>query len=373
VPVETPDPAQLLDRLSDRLGNAAASSPLAVLDPTWPSALLAKARARLAQADHLGLLAGGDLVLFTSGATSRPRGVLRSFESWRASLAPLTEITGIGADDVVWLPVPLTSTLSLYGGLHARAVGARADLGAALPEAASAAHLVPGLLARACDEVERGAPCALRTVVVAGAALPNGLRTRAERLGWRVVEYYGAAELSFVGYRLQDGPMSDFPGAQTRLGADGRLWVRSPYVCRGYLADDGGGALVRDGDWASVGDRARADRAGWHVLGRGTTAVTTGGHTVLVEEVERVLSAAPEVRDVAVLGMAHPDLGEVLAAVVVPAPGTARRDLEQLVRQLPAPARPRRWLLADSVPRTPSGKIRRDEVARQAADLPPLP
>jgi acyl-CoA synthetase (AMP-forming)/AMP-acid ligase II len=272
----------------------------------------------------------------------------------------------------VWLPVPLTSTLSLYGGLHARAVGARTHRGPGLPATATATHLVPTVLAHACDQVEGGAPSRLRCVVVAGAALPAAQRARAERLGWQVLEYYGAAELSFVGLRRGPGPMADFPGAQTRLDDD-LLWVRSPYVCRGYLTDDAPGALRRDGEWVSVGDRARRVDAGWEVLGRGSAAVTTGGHTVLVEDVERALAAVPGVLDVAVLGLPHAALGEQVAAVVVTEEGVRRRHLERSVRDLPPAARPRRWLQAPSVPRTSSGKIRRDEVARQAADLPPLP
>ncbi|WP_426567003.1 AMP-binding protein [Angustibacter sp. McL0619] len=372
MPVELPRPDQVLDRLASRL-EVAGPGPLAVLDPLWPPPIRAAAQAELERAEQAGSLSAGDLVLFTSGATGRARAVVRTVESWRASLDPLTSLTGLGRDDEVWLPLPLTSTLSLYGGLHARAVGARTHRGPALPATATAAHLVPTALERACDQVDRGEPTSLRVVVVAGAPLAPGLRFRAERFGWQVVEYYGAAELSFVGFRSGSGPMTDFPGAQTRLDDAGVLWVRSPYVCRGYLADDGGGALQRQGHWASVGDRARRAGSGWEVLGRGSTAVSTGGHTVLVEEVEGVLASVPGVLDVAVLGLPHPDLGQVVAAVVVTQDVVRRRDLEQVVRGLPAAARPRRWLRAQSVPRTSSGKIRRDQVARQAQDLPPLP
>src|SRR4029079_14791295 len=130
---------------------------------------------------------------------------------------------------------------------------------------ATAAHLVPTLLDEACSRVETGTPTRLRTVVVAGAVLAPGLRARAERLGWDVVDYYGAAELPFVGWRRGGGPMHDFPGAHTRVDNDGLLWVSSPYLARGYLDADPGGALLRDGDWASVGDLARPDGDGWRV------------------------------------------------------------------------------------------------------------
>nr|WP_284287056.1 hypothetical protein [Angustibacter aerolatus] len=66
----------------------------------------------------------------------------RSAASWAATLDPLTDVTGLGPDDVVWLPGPATSTLFLYGAVHAVHVGARTAWGAAAPEV-TAAHLVP--------------------------------------------------------------------------------------------------------------------------------------------------------------------------------------------------------------------------------------
>ena len=76
-----------------------------------------------------------------SGSTGRPRGVVRSLASWQLSLDPLSELTGIGPGDVVWVPGPLTSSLYLYGAFHARTVGA--VVVAHPSRAVTAAHLVP--------------------------------------------------------------------------------------------------------------------------------------------------------------------------------------------------------------------------------------
>ncbi|GAB3596666.1 hypothetical protein GCM10027446_23840 [Angustibacter peucedani] len=345
--------------------------PLAVLDPTWSPPLGADAVAALDRAVAAGRVGVDDLVLFTSGSSGRARGVVRSVASWTASLDPLTRLTGIGPDDVVWLPLPLSSGLALYGGFHARAVGASVVGGEALPPTATAAHLVPGLLERAVEAAESAAPQRIRVVVVAGAALDDELRARAEALDWRVVEYYGAAELSFVGWRDTAGPMRDFPGARTRLDDHGALWVTSPYLARGGLDDDPP-ALRRDDGWASVGDLARPDADGWRVVGRGDAAVQTGGATVVVEEVEQAVRELPGVLDVAVLGIPHPALGQLVTAVVVVRDGVLRSDLDRGVHHLPGPARPRRWLRADAVPRTSGGKVARAEVAALAAALAPL-
>ncbi len=372
--VDTVGPDDVLDRLLDRV-DGDDHPPLAVLDPTWPQALRDDAVRALADAEDRGSVRRGDLVLFTSGSSGRAKGVVRDLASWRASREPLTVITGITATDEVWLPLPLSSGLSLYGAFHAAGLGARilrTSSTASPPPTATAAHLVPGLLEQACAAVEAGAPSRLRTVVVAGAALPSSVRARAARLGWDVVEYYGAAELSFVGWRRGGGPMATFPGAQVRV-TDDVLWVRSPYLCRGYLTEQPGAPLRRDGAWATVGDLARIVGDGWEVLGRGDAAVQVGGHTVVVEEVEDALGRVDGVLDVAVLGLDDERQGRLLAAVVVVAQGVRRVDLTQAARALPSPARPRRWLQANRLPRTATGKVARAAVADLADQLPPLP
>jgi acyl-CoA synthetase (AMP-forming)/AMP-acid ligase II len=247
------------------------------------------------------------------------------------------------------------------------------------------AHLVPSALADAVERAAAGALPRLRTVVIAGAALPDPLRERARALGWRVVEYYGAAELSFVGWRGCAGPFTDFPGARVRVH-DGLLWADSPYLARGYLDREDGGPLRRDGSWATVGDAGRRVDGGWLVSGRADAAVTTGGSTVLVEEVEAFLGALPGVREVAVAGWPHARLGQVVVAVVVPTDGDGggadgptadgtvghRAALAAACRALPAAARPRRWLTCNELPRTPAGKVDRAALARLLPGLPPL-
>ena len=340
--------------------------PLVVLDPTWPAAQREAASADVAAGVRSGRVVADDLVLFTSGSTGRPRGVVRSLASWQLSLDPLSELTRIGPDDVVWVPGPLTSSLYLYGAFHARAVGA-AVVSRPSPSV-TAAHLVPTGLAQAVD-VAASLP-GLRTVVVAGDVLPDVLRRRAVALGWRVVEYYGAAELSFVGWRDSPGPFRDFPGARVRV-RDGRVWVRSAYCCNGYLDIEDRGPLVRDGDWAGVGDLGRLEGDGWVVTGRGNAAVVTGGHTVVAEEVEGVVAAVPGVVAVAVVGLPHDRLGRYVAAVVV-ADRPVRAAVVEAVSTLPPAARPRRWLGAERLPLTAAGKVSRSQVEARADLLPPL-
>lgn len=355
--------------LAARLWAAAqAGTPVAVLDPAWPAALRRAAEDALDRAD----LPDGSLVLFTSGSSGRPRGIVRTAASWHASVLPLTEITGIGADDVVWLPGSPTSTMTLYGGWHAFAVGAEVRAADAWPRAAppagvTAVHAAPRVLAAAVSAAERDQLSDVRVAVVAGAPLPAELRARAAGLGWRVVEYYGAAELSFVAWRTKAVAYQRFPGVEIEIRAN-EIWARSAYLCDGYLDSDDTGPLRRDDGWATVGDLGREQDGGLVVLGRGDAAVTTGGRTVVVEEVETAIREHPDaphcMDDVVVTSIPHPLLGELLVALVAVAtladePGDStpsRAALDRTASELPDWSRPRRWWLVEELPRTSSGK-----------------
>lgn len=374
----------------------------AVLDPGWPAALRSRALHQL-DADRAadGLPAGGsELVVFTSGSTGSPRGVLRSTASWQHSVAPFSQVSGVGEKDLVWLPGPLSSSLFLFGLWHALASGARTVATGSWRTGderwardATAVHTTPAQLA---DLVLLPLP-ELTTVVVGGAHLPLPLAAAARARGWRVVEYYGAAELSFVAVRGRDGHLHPFPGCEVQVrsatgglvrGSPGAVEVRSPYLATGYLGTGYSGAAVGPlrcdaSGWSTVGDLGvledgtAAEQGGGStdrltVLGRGDTAVTTGGHTVVVEDVEAVLRSVPGVADVVCLGQPHPRLGELLVAVVVAGAGVHRaalgRELRRCSReQLAAPARPRRWLTCSRLPRTTGGKNDRGALGRLLA------
>jgi len=351
-----------------RAGNA-----FAVLDPTWPQFFLGMATGQVADAVSGGVVGDGDMVVFSSGSTGRPRGIVRTVESWQASVAPFSDITGITAEDTVWLAGPLWSSLFLYGAFHAGAVGARVAFRDDDPAGATALHCVPSQLPGLLQREQSGGLPLVRRVVVAGDHCSADLWEQCEAVGWHVVEYYGASELSFVAWRDRCGPFRAFPGVETELRTaseltQGVLWARSPYLADCYLSAQTDGPLRFDPlGWATVADLARSVPDGLEVVGRGTSAVTTGGHTVVVEEVERLLRGLPGVDEVAVLGVPHPRLGQVLTAVVVGSAGDAA--LRSAVAGTPAPSRPRRWLHADALPRTSGGKLRRDALPDLVAAL----
>lgn len=294
---------------------------------------------------------GGDLLRVpTSGTTGgAPRTVLRTVRSWTDSFEPFTDCTGIDADDVVLASGP-ASSMFVFARAHAAALGARVIAGPRWrpddAREATVAHLTTTMLA---DVLEVDRP-RLRLAVVAGAALAPALRDRARAEGIDVVEYYGAAELSFVGIGRER--LEPFPGAEVAVGGD-LIWVRSPWTALGY-ADGATGPLRTDGAWCSVGDRGALVDGILTVHGR-DDVVTTGGTSVPVADVETVVRAAPGVRDVAVLGLPHERLGEVLTAVVVG--GDREQTVGHVRDRLPREQRPVHWFTADRLPATATGKV----------------
>jgi acyl-CoA synthetase (AMP-forming)/AMP-acid ligase II len=280
-------------------------------------------------------------------------------------------------DDVAWAPGPPSSTLTLWALHHALATGTpvvATGRWRGVPagvDAVTVLHAVPTVLADVLAAREHGALPRLRRAVVAGAALPPALRARAAAAGVDAVEYYGAAELSFVAVDRDGAGLRAFPGVRLRL-RDGLIEVRSPYVARGYAA--GTGPLTVVDGWAGVGDRGRLGADGVLVVtGRGGDAVCVGGTVVLVADVERVLGSVAGVLEVACVGEPDRRLGQRAAAVVRPAAGVdpARlvRELRLVARrELAAPARPVRYVTVEVLPRTLAGKVDRPGLERVVAE-----
>ncbi len=276
---------------------------------------------------------GHDLTLATSGTTGAPRTIVRTTESWWASFAPYTELSGVTAGSRVWVPGPLSGTMNLFAAVHAHVVGASL----VAQDRASHACLTPALLDRHLDAL----PPATR-VTVAGDALSPALADRAEAAGLAVAHYYGAAELSFVACGRDAASLGAFPGVEIEV-RDDVVWVRSPYTARP--------------GWQTVGDTGTWDGQRLAVTGRPDT-VTTAGATVVLADVEAALDSR-----VTCFGTVRESVGEVLAAAVTDADSLPA--LKALARdRLPASHRPRVWLVVDEIPLTTAGKVDRAALAR---------
>ena len=300
---------------------------------------------------------GARISLRTAGTSAWPRSVVPTAASWVDSFPAVSRLTGIGPGARVWVPGPLWASMNLFAATHARAVGAAV---VTTPAGATHACLAPTAVIATLDD---GVDVSGMHLIVAGDRLRRDLARRAAVAGARVSHYYGAAELSFVGWGSDEEDLGAFPGAELDV-RDGVIWVRSRYLSEGYL--DGGGPFTTRADgYATVGDRGRLADGVLTVTGRGDAVVVTGGALVLVGDVERALSRVCGA-DVVVVGVPHPRFGQLVAAVSTdPAAAAAARAAARTVL---APAqRPRLWFHLPRWPVTAAGKVDRTAIAEAAA------
>ncbi|MFI7650775.1 SDR family NAD(P)-dependent oxidoreductase [Micromonospora sp. NPDC049460] len=334
-------------------------------------------------------------MLYTSGTTGRPKGVLSTQRTCLWSVAscyvPIPGLTA--ADRVVW-PLPLFHSLSHIGCvLSVTAVGATARLvdgfsaddvlRAVDEDEATVLAGVPAMyhhLVTAARETGFRAP-ALRVCLVGGAITTGALRRAFEEVfDAPLLDAYGSTETcGSIAVTRPDRPRVEgscglaVPGVDVRLvspqtgldvpaGAEGEVWVRGPSLMLGYHGlPELTAAALRDG-WYRTGDLARRDADGnIFVTGRHQELIIRGGEKIHPAEVEEALRAVPGVADVAVTGRPHDVLGEVPVAFVVPGPEgfDPRAGYAACREKLSYHKVPEELYEIARVPRTASGKVTR--------------
>jgi acyl-CoA synthetase (AMP-forming)/AMP-acid ligase II len=160
-------------------------------------------------------------------------------------------------------------------------------------------------------------------------------------------------------------------GALLPSGEAGEIVVRGEQVCAGYYDDPAATAAAMAGGWFHTGDLGVLDDAGrLRVVDRIKDIIVTGGENVASREVEDVLRELAGVRDAAVVGVADERWGERICAAIVadtanpPSPEALMAGCRE---RLAGFKTPRRFAFVDELPRTASGKVRKDEVRRLLA------
>lgn len=299
--------------------------------------------------------AAGDAIrLPTSGTAGRPRWVVRTARSWVDSFSVVAELCDLTTASRAWVPGPLEASMNAYASCLADHVGAEL-----VADRDDATHVfcTPSRLSGLLDHDPRPL-----TFVVAGDRMAPALAQRAVDAGHTVHHYYGAAQLSFVAWGRDADSLTLFPEVRA-VALDGELWVTSPWLC---LREEGAEPVLRtterDGyTWMTVGDRGTVSHDGRLTVTGRSDAVTTGGVTVVLADVEAALRLHAH-GEIVVVGRSHAELGSVLVAFCAH-PG----DVEALPaiarRTLPASHRPRRWSLVEALPLTAAGKLDRARLA----------
>jgi len=339
--------------------------------------------------------AGAALILYTSGSTGRPKGAVLSpaalelaIESWAGPVMALE------ADDVVLATLPLGHSFGLNGALLAPLlVGATvALLDRFAPDRVVEAirrHRVtvfPGvatMFRRLLDLPELAAADlgAVRIAVSGAAPCPWELAERwRARTGIRIVRGYGMTELfrpiSYQAANPTESPDSigwPVPGVEIRI-VDDELWIKSPSAMDAYInAPDETREVLVDG-WFRTGDLAAVGADGLvTIVGRKRERILRGGYSVFPAEVEAVLLTHPAVVEAAVLAMPHPELGEEVAAFVALRPDQTASPDELIAHcrdRLAAFKYPRRLVVLDALPKSPTGKVLKSQLVNPGDRAP---
>jgi fatty acid CoA ligase FadD36 len=219
-----------------------------------------------------------------------------------------------------------------------------------------------------------------RLLVSGSAPLPTPVfRDLLALTGQAPVERYGMTETLITVSARADGERRPghvglpLAGVRTRVVDDagepvptdgvtiGQLQVRGSTLFDGYLRSGRAEPAPLTDGWYATGDVATIGPDGWHrIVGRASTdLIKTGGYRVGAGEVEDVLLLHPAVREAAVVGLAHPDLGEQIAAFVVADPVSPEELITFVADRLAAHKRPRVVHRVEALPRNAMGKVQK--------------
>lgn len=343
------------------------------------------------------LLAEAALVVFTSGSTGEPKGVVLGHRQLAGKLHHLARLLRPRPDDLVLLPLQLTFIFGIWVSLLTLAAGARLRLlprfspDAARSELASGASIlacVPTMLRGLVNAPPVEAP-RLRALLTGGEPLPPALaQATAKSLPTGAIfDLYGLTETGSCDFCLHPAqqpagfgsigrPTADVEfrliapdGTPAAPGATGELQIATPYGMLGYLDRPDLTAASFAGRYFRTGDLARLRPDGFvQLVGRAKEVISRAGHKIAPLELEALLTQHPDVAAALCGGVPDPQVGERVHVVVVSRPG-ARLDAETLSAW--AATRIERYKLPDAIhfrdelPTGRTGKADRGALARQ--------
>ncbi|GAA4537305.1 acyl-CoA synthetase [Amycolatopsis samaneae] len=330
------------------------------------------------------------LLVYTSGTTGAPKGVVLSRAAIASCLDALYDAWGWTAEDTLVHGLPLFHVHGLVlGVLGALRVGSPLKhtvrpKPAAYAEAGGSLYFgVPTVWSRVCAEPAAARALGSARLLVSGSApLPMPVFEKLSALtGAAPVERYGMSETLITLSTRHDGERrpgwvgTALPGVHTRLRDErggpvphdgeslGQLQVTGPTLFDGYLGLPAKTAesFTEDG-WFRTGDIAVVDAGGFHrIVGRESVdLIKSGGYRIGAGEVEQALLAHPGVREAAVVGVPDDDLGQRIVAYVVGEVADGTAVAEFVAGTLSVHKRPREVRVLESLPRNAMGKVQKN-------------
>ena len=342
------------------------------------------------------------LVVYTSGTTGRPNGVMLSHANFVANLQAANELMHLGADDSILVVVPLyyihgrmqLLLHTMLGGTLYFSAGFQfpAKVHAELTEYGTTGFSgVPYHFKQLLDrsKIARDPPPSLRYVLITSGALTSPeLRRLADALPDVGIHLaYGQTEaaprITWIGPQelfVKPGSLGralpnvtveilGSEGTPVGPGQIGEVVAGGPNIMKGYVSgDEKALGKIDDAGRLRTGDLGYLDAEGHlFLVGRSSEMIKSAGERIFPQEVEDVVGRHPRVREVAVIGVPDPTLGEKLVAYVALHPGP---DIElsefraHCLQALPFVRVPKSFEVVDELPKTASGKISRSAIRK---------
>ena len=363
--------------------------------------------------DHVPAARGADdlaAILYTSGTTGRSKGAMLTHGNLLSNAVMLKDYWGWVPGDVLIHALPIFHVHGLFVAIHAALLNgskmiwlAKFDPRAAIAAMARATVFmgVPTLYVRMLAEQGLTPEAARHMRLFISGSAPLLIETFQEwqqRTGHTILERYGMSEtimltsnpyqadarhgdqderrgatvgfpLPGVGLRVVDDANQDLP-----VGEIGNIQVRGPNVFQGYwrMPEKTAEEFTPDG-WFKTGDVGKVDERGYvSIVGRSKDLIISGGYNVYPAEIEGYINELPGVAESALVGVPHPDFGEVGVAVVIAKPG-AQLDGEAIITALKSQLAnfkiPKRCFVATELPRNTMGKVQKNLLREQHKGL----
>ena len=384
------------------------------LDDDRTGSLLERA-AHCSDAHEPAVRAADDLaaILYTSGTTGRSKGAMLTHDNLLSNAVVLKDYWGWRSQkdggDVLVHALPIFHVHGLFVALHGALINGskmiwlhKFDPKVAIAKFAQATVFmgVPTLYVRMLGEASlTRQACSRMRLFISGSAplLIETFRDWQQRTGHTILERYGMSETAmltsnpyradarFAGQSERRGGTVGFPlpgvgvrvrgdGVDLPCGQIGGIEVRGPNVFKGYwrMPEKTREEFTADG-WFKTGDVGQIDERGYiTIVGRSKDLIISGGYNVYPAEIEGYINDLPGVAESALVGVAHPDFGEVGVAVLTLKPGaglTGEAVIAALKSRLANFKIPKRCFVVDQLPRNTMGKVQKNLLREQYKGL----
>ncbi|MGR3716441.1 MAG: malonate--CoA ligase [Thermohalobaculum sp.] len=342
-------------------------------------------------------------ILYTSGTTGRSKGAMLSHDNLWSNAVTLCDYWRFTPDDVLLHALPIFHTHCLFTSSNTVLVAGgsmiflpKFDAGTVLEWLPKASTMmgVPTFYVRLLDQpgFTRDLVGHMRLFTSGSAPLLAETHVQfEERTGHRILERYGMTETNMSTSNPYDGERRAgtvgfaLPGVEVKIadpetgaeipvGETGMIEVRGPNVFKGYWRlPEKTAEEKRANGFFITGDLGVIDGDGYvTIVGRSKDLIISGGFNVYPKEVEEVIDALPGVTESAVVGVAHPDFGEGVIAVVVAEAGAALSEagiVAELKDKLARFKQPKHVFVVDALPRNAMGKVQKKELRERYAGV----